>query len=759
MARTRRSHLQDRGRAIASESSRPTRTSARSHPPVQYGEDSSSDQESVSSASGAGDTLGSDVDDSDDVDEQLDNETLSVPHAHRLRQSNRSSGSPAQLRRSRRGAAQATLGSSFSITKPAIRQNTQKGKSKISSIKSRKGSSPKSSHTSKKRRLAPKSPDPPLYQGNIPDWRDPRMPYAAWTDIFYYAALSGGYDTLNVNWLIDAATTCRAFSEAALTAIYRNPPITNSRKAKRLATLLERSPSETRLNYRAKVESLYLDIQVIPQSVIYGIIHPLPRLKELVFFTQHDQPPYRELDRTVRWHYPTDIFQALEPSSAQAEPADTKPFHTSLKSWEWSGRLLGGPVASPVDIGRIHQGPSFAYLSKVSFTNFQVPSLYKPRPKSGDEEHELALYNEDGAVIQSIANAISQLKFLKHLVFESSTVMNHRLLPLLPKDLIHLGLINCWEVRSEDFDAFLHSHGRHLRTLSLLHNQSLDMSFLTGLADVCPNLEELRMNLSYFRHHDSLSLVNNDADPLYENALLPHQIPKWPASLRVIDFEHIRHWSVETAEMFLRSLIDSAGNFPNLRHLAVKTMLNIPWKARANMRYEWRKRLERVFLRQYQPPSNHKPMRHPSAEARSSHQEKPRQKRRDSDGPSRRSTRIAAQVSDSDSRQSSNSKGLRNMRQKPTYRDPDTDEDEFDEPSDFEDKDEHMSDDNPQVKEMEEEAVSAIQGLCTTVAVVFDNQKPTELQYGMEDFMDEDRTESDGEWDGDQDDEDPAYAW
>lgn len=634
-------------------------------------------------------------------------------------------------------------------------------------------------NASKKRRKSAEVKEAPttVIDSNeiIPDWRDARIPHGAWIDIFYYAAVSGGYDSLNVNWLIDAATICTQFSEAALTAIYRSPPITTPGKARRLTALLDRPPSETRHNYRVKIESIYVDVAVVPQNVLYKLIHHLPRLRELVFFSQHDQPPYRELDQTVRWHFTQDIFEALEPGKTTARPDslsevnhdNLKPYPTVLRSWEWSEKLLGGPVASPRDIARIHQGPSFAHLTKLSFTNFQVPSLYKARPRPGDEEQELLLLAEDENAIQSIADAISQLKCLEHLVFESSTIMNHRLLALLPKGLVHLGLINCWEVRSEDLEAFLGSHGRHLRTLALLHNQSLDMSFLTSLADTCPKLEELRMNLSYFRHHNSLSLVNNDADPLYDHALLPGQTPTWPVTLRVIDFEHIRHWSVEAAEMFLQSLIDSAGSLPDLRHLAVKTMLNIPWKARANMRHEWRRKLDKIFLRPFEAPmqhtSLHKPRQPPAKEEEGSEhvREKQTSKRRACpDEPSRRSGRIAAQVSDSDSRNigNSKSKGLRGIN-RPTYRDPDTDDDEFESPR--EEDDEMVEAEAQSQDEAKKRALSmpVIQGRCTSVSVVFDNQKPTELQYGMEDFMDEDRGASDEEWDGDDDEDDVAYAW
>ncbi|KAF7543773.1 hypothetical protein G7Z17_g10467 [Cylindrodendrum hubeiense] len=743
-------------RASRTEESHPPRASTRSHPRIHYKDDSSSDGDDVSDSSlpSADDATESDLD--SDVPSASDTRFGSRPRRHTRRPATKPLTESHGSRRSARQAAIShpqtieTAPESISQSKPARRQPSRK----------RPNDSNKTPNVTKRRRMIHQQPEIPLPQGIIPDWRDPQMPYGAWTDIFYYAATTGGHDTLDVNWLINAATTCKAFSEPALTAIYRCPPITTPGKAKRLAALLERSPSETRFNYHAKIESVYIDIQVVPQSVLSKIVFPLPRLRELVFFTQYDQPPYRELGRTVRWHYLEDIFRALMPSTAQSEPTNEKPFHTALRSWEWSGRLLGGHVPTIQDITRVHRDPSFAHLTKLSFTNFQVPSLDKPRPKPGDEERELELFNEDCAVIDSIADAISQLQSLQHLVFESSTVMNHRLLSLLPKELTHFSLINCWEVKSDDLEMFLHAHGRNIRTLTLSHNQSLDMAFLPNLANACPHLEELRMNLSYFRLHETLSLVNNDSDPMYEVALLPHQIPKWPASLRVVDFEHIRHWSVETAEMFLHSLIDNAGNLPNLRHLAIKTMLNIPWKARADMRHQWRKKLDKVFLRRYEPPRTHTSLRQPPIDEVAPPPQEKQKKKRLSDPPSRRSTRLAVHASDSESRNSSNSKGRRSLG-RPTYQDPETDEDEFESSDDDGDDSPAPGDTGPQGQD---EGASApakpvIQGLCTTVSIVFDNQKPTELQYGMEDFMDEDRTESDGDWDGDQDDDEAAYAW
>ncbi|KAL6691924.1 hypothetical protein J3F84DRAFT_384745 [Trichoderma pleuroticola] len=570
-----------------------------------------------------------------------------------------------------------------------------------------------------------------------PDWTDPRIPYQFWVDVFLYARDNGGADPPSAHWFIQVATSCKALSEPALTAIYRCPTIRHASKARRLAALLERCPTETRFNYRRKIESLHIDIHVVPQGIISQLVRPLTRLRELIFYTPLDQPPYRELDSHIRWNYSEDIFLAL------ASPSDDsfaeQPTPTSLKSWEWSGRLLGGYVANVNDIVQVHQVPSFAHITRLSFTNFQVPSLrgLQQRPENDGDDLQSTL--EDNAVIDAMADAIAQLRYLKHLVFESSTVMTDRLLPLLPKDLHHLELINCWEIKSEDLAAFLLTHGNSLRALTLLHNQSLNLAFLTILEEACPNLRELRMNMSYFRHHDSF----NDADPMYDFALLPHQVPTWPSSIRLIDIEHIRNWFVDTAKMFIQSLVDNGRNLPNLRHLVIKTMLDIPWQARATLRSEIRPMVERVFLRKVEPLQDDMAIQQKNDTHEHARSRK-RKRTSSSTSPLRRSGRIEAHAHDSPRRSRRDNKLQRGQTGKGMYRVPDTDEDESD-MSEGSDSAVSNAEHSPAADE------PAIQGLCNTVNIVFDNQKVRELQYSMEDFLADDDESSGEEWDGDDD--------
>ncbi|KAF4587605.1 hypothetical protein GQ602_004298 [Ophiocordyceps camponoti-floridani] len=576
----------------------------------------------------------------------------------------------------------------------------------------------------------------------IPNWKDARITFDCWTNIFFFAATSASVDGLSTGWLVQAATSCQAFAEPALTALYRCPPIKNTLKAKRLAALLDRPPSETLFNYRVKVEALYINVHIVPQTLMYQLVHPLGRLKELLIYTPLDQPPYRELERNIRWQYAEDVFRSLAAAEADSSKAEAKSFPTILESWEWSGRFIGGYVADLMSVASIHETRSFSSLTKLSFTNFQLPSLANVRLRPDSDEEALRAEQEDGQVIEAVAHAISRLKYLDHLVFESSTVLNDRLLPLLPKNLAHLELINCWEVNSKDLAEFLITHGSRLRTLNLMHNQSLDLSFLTTLSETCPNLRELRINMSYYRHHESF----NDSDPMYEWALLPTQVPQWPPSLRVISIEHIRNWTVEAAEVLFQSLINSAPRLPCLRHLSIKTRLDIPWQVRATMRREWRATMETVFLRPTACPRPHTSLHTPITNDVQPPRAPKRRRTTATSPPSRRSGRIAA--ANVGSRISSSKRLRRRQQARPSYKDPDTDEDEaYEEDTDDEDAQNVSSADSA-----DGETGPTIQGLCETVNLQFDNQKVRELQWGMEDFLDlDDKVESEDEWEGDED--------
>jgi hypothetical protein len=401
-----------------------------------------------------------------------------------------------------------------------------------------------------------------------------------------------------------------------------------------------------------------------------------------------------------------------------------------------------GAVPTILDLTRIHRQPYFKHLTTLSFTNFQTPSLL------GLASNVTATQEEDADIVaaQAIAHAISVLPSLRHLMFEASTLVDHNLLPQLPTNLRHLTLINCWEVRSDIFATFLHTHGRNLRSLTLSHCQSLNLEFLTSLGAACPNLETLLMDLSYFSLHNSI----NDSEPMYDYVLLPDQVPHWPSSLRVLSLDNVKNCSAEIAKMFLSSLLQNAERLKDLRHIFVKMMLNIPWQERATMRTEWRERMEDVFLRKVEPPTDWSKIAEPAATDGES--ANPRKRKRRAASPARRSGRLSSKGRGS----RNDSKRLRHKDGRMDYRDPDTDHDnltsgteEDDDPVSSPDEDEDTTTGSGQY----------IQGLCNTVSILFDNQKPMELQYGMEDFRDSD-VDSEEEWNGDDDDEDDTvFVW
>ncbi|PVH80922.1 hypothetical protein DL98DRAFT_515065 [Cadophora sp. DSE1049] len=431
--------------------------------------------------------------------------------------------------------------------------------------------------------------------GVIPPWQS--LPYHILIQIFQFATYplyeEHTFQPLpSGRWLLSVARLCRDFAEPAFTVLYLSPPLVPMVQAHRLVDLLMADPLPMAFKYRQKVESLRIDVgQVVAYTLpgsglldLHGLIKELPRLTDLEFYHQKDMSPYRNLDDNVKWTYTESIFEALEYVNPSADPMrGDKTSICRLRSWRWSSRL-GGKKYSIEQISAIHLKPSFASMQKVAFVNYQVPFLKKDEE---DPEHEKVL-----------AKAINALPNLNHLIFESSTLVNAKLLPMLPTGLRNLELINCWEVIASDFAPFLLTHGRQLRCLTLNHNQSLSLAFLPMLGPGCPNLQVLRMNLTYYNLH----VTYRDSEPLYEHLLEPDQVPVWPSTIQTIELIQLRKWENEAAEVFFQSLLDSAEDLPDLRRLTIQAILNIGWRDRASFRDKWVGSLNRVFKRTSKPP-------------------------------------------------------------------------------------------------------------------------------------------------------------
>ncbi|KAM0277997.1 hypothetical protein ACHAQH_005451 [Verticillium albo-atrum] len=594
-----------------------------------------------------------------------------------------------------------------------------------------------------------------------PAWDSPLVTYYNWVAIMSYAAASDSPTGLEVNWLLDTARSCSLLAGPALDVLYRCPPLTNDHKARSLVALLARPPSLTYFNYRTKIRVLCIDtgmVTIHPQTSVspFSLMQNLINLEEIKLVHSSDDPPFRRRAETIRWQYPKELFEALGVAPDADADAGDKKYPTHLKGFYWNSRMMKRSFVDRVEkIKEIHTLPTFAYIRKIGFSNFQIPS-WSLRSTSQNESDEAVMARDlkDQEYSRSVAACLSSLKELEHLTFQSSSVVNASLLQHLPQKLKHLKIVNCWDVWSTYFANFLRSHGRHLESLILDHNQSLNLSFLTVLGVACPNLRELHMNLRYFRHYDAC----DDSDPLYETLLFPEQVPTWPASLQLIEFDNLRQWTVESATSFFQSLVDSARNLPMLRYLVVRCMLDIPWKTRSEFRQAWEPRLNKVFLR---PKTSPLPPTSATTRipAKSTTPKKPRKARKlGDDGPARQSGRIASKDSERSSRASSAAKALRSIKRR-RYEEPDSDEFDHEDSSDV-DMDASDADASEGASNKANFSPSTsdevfVQGLCTVVEIKLDNQKPREQQFAMEDFLDfedgDEDTEWDAEWDGQDD--------
>ncbi|CAK7229154.1 hypothetical protein SBRCBS47491_007151 [Sporothrix bragantina] len=636
--------------------------------------------------------------------------------------------------------------------------------------------------------IVKREPSPP--RSNRPPWAT--LPYFVLADIFAYGA--GPLDTIaSVRWLLGVSRTCKGFAEPALRALYRSPPMLTMNMAHNLVDHLAKDPSTTIYDYRQKVKTLSIDVGSLASRVYRGrhldiprLVSYCPGLVNLDLYHYKDMPPYREQTENLRWSYPETLFEVLgavppqetvesaggdtqdEGSSSSSNtavvsaPKAAAPTGVKLRSWRWNQRLMG-PNMTLDKMLAIHLSPTFAGLRKLSFVNYQRPSLNARDPE------DPAVIEADRQQAEDFTSLLNALPSLTHLSIESSTAANDLILPLMPKTLQHLELINCWDITADQFAEYLVTHGQALRELTLNYNQSLSLSFLSVLGTACPQLQVLRMNLTYYSQHATY----NDANPNYETLITPDQVPAWPAGIQVIELEHLRKWEPDAAEVFFKSLVDSAPHMPELRVLAIKAMLDIPWRQRCEMRDRWEATLERVFKRHVSLPKPANSLSYYDKQKKQ-HDTSPRSKAKarhvDSE-PSRRSHRIATHASSPSSRASSKSRGLRTMAPstRVSYREPDTDEDipssdDFNKEDDDEKVEKHGDNEDAEQSEGKmdvemsgSEGPSArpqknrpfVHGMCDVVDIRIDNQKPGEIQYRMVDFLDNDDSGSDDEWTGD----------
>lgn len=621
----------------------------------------------------------------------------------------------------------------------------------------------------------------------IPPWE--KLEWTILVKVFEYAGYPQSSKS-NVRWLLSAGLTCKTFLGPALKALYKcpMPQIISLNTGNKFANLIRELASDAGASAalarqdhrRTMVESLVVEVSSLPihsqtrNFDIGELILSLPSLSYVELYHDHDLPPYRRLDlKNKKWTYTTELLDAIK-LAGDGEAA------LRLKTWKWSERMMASSFHEQLQT--IHGWNTFSYLRNLTLVNFQVPSLDMQEKDVTPE-----VIAEDNAYIKLVASSLAPIAGLEHLVLESSTLVDGQFLSLLPKTIEHLEIINCWEVTADMLSEYLATHGQNFRRLTLLHNQSLNLTFLPVLGEHCPKLRELNVDLLTFNHHE----YYKDSDPFYDHLLTADHVPHWPETMQVIEIEQMDKWDLPAAEVFFQSFVDQAHKLPQLRHLAVKARLDVPWRQRSEFRDRWVRKLKSVFVAKTPKPRPFHSLIQWPLDGEANRQAKFPNPKKQGEGedaevaPPRRSTRVVPRVvapapppASSEGNRRKRKRSLtsapRDLRQRKrvdlSYRDPDTDDDlDLEESSEDDEEDAqqdpmHLSSPpaSPSPSALSEDG-AFVHGLCEVVNIRFDNEKPREFRYAVEDFLDEQTQNSsdDAEWTSDRemDDDDDNYAW
>lgn len=591
------------------------------------------------------------------------------------------------------------------------------------------------------------------------------LPYEILLQIFQYAS-QPLCDNLfqaspSVTWLLRAALVCKTFAEPALSALYYAPPLTPPVRARGLFLHLATQGETSTLNYRNKVK--YLEIEATSILLQKSDGHEPLSLEQLVKFTPQlrgigihllsDQPQYRS-----QFH-----LTSRRPGPVYKKQMVDALIHTevSLLTWKWNFKFNRSVTTqnsfSWKGLKDIHLQSPFQSLLALAIVRYDAMTCI--------EEHKL------GGALRALPN-------LKRLSLDSFSSPKGKLLPLLPRELDSLQITSWLELTSDMLHPFLLTHGSNLKELILDHNQSLSIAFLVDLAEACPLLEVLKMDMTF---HSSFATFA-DTEPKFGALLLPCALPTWPTTLQTIELLHLRKWYSTSAEMFIGSLVDSASTLLQLRRLVLKTSIEIGWRDRATFRGRWIGKLRKVFLRHSPPPTVSAPLigaisdgnlnigpssklsenektapRRPGLRERGtqriSHVEVSRSvvgTESDSDAPiipraMRRSNRLKEQDADDSYGAASGSVSLaRRSKDRSSRLASQSTE------GDGESQTAEGGNDNGDL---------FIQGMCDVVDIRIDNLRPAQMQYSENDFLD-DEISGDEEWNGDDGlVADGGYAW
>lgn len=506
----------------------------------------------------------------------------------------------------------------------------------------------------------------------------------------------------SVTWLLSAMRVCKAFSEPAITVLYRDPPLWTLERPHGLLEVLKKPKNEKLFDYNVKVKRLHFDVV---RSLAYtspgrgafdiaNLIPYVPQVEEIEIFDSMQKPLLGGLGKSFRWTYSEKTLLSLEENNIH------------LKSWQWDANLCSWPSGrSKVDwIADFHSRKLFRSLRKVTLVNFNLDTL------GSKERHKLALDS------LAVCEQLSDLPDLRQLVCDSSDLVDEVFLKFVPICLTYLSLSNCVSLSAESLLTFLENCGSQLLEIHLTHNQSLNLSFLPCLGESCPVLQVLKINMNYYK--GSLQ----DSEPAFNELIRVEEVPTWPSTLQTLEMVHLRQWSTEAATMFFTSLITAAPALPDLRRLVLKAILNIGWRDRVHFREEWIGKVEKVFKRVCPDPDPFLMTIRMFRQWKEKQASEIQLVDRASDGhlPLRDEAHEAYIM------------GRRSLRKRHNISD--------------HDEDRTLMEKRRNTVEFDD---LYIQGMCEVVDIRIDNLRPAESQFTEGDFLDSEKSEEDdGEWNG-----------
>ena len=411
------------------------------------------------------------------------------------------------------------------------------------------------------------------------------LPYHILELIFDYASYPLTAENFAPNpssfWLLRMAKLCRGFAEPALTVLYTSPPLFPPTRVESLITTLSAQDEKSFMNYKAKIRNIDVEaVEILNKRtdagawvLLWGLLPHVPKLQRIGIHLLSDNAKYqhRLANRRIGYAaYSADLLDHLTHAKVQ------------LREWIWNQDLQTSGFRTS-ELAAIHLSPSFQTIQSLKLVNIlQVRVL-------------------DQTVGLDLEQALKALPNLRHLSFWRADILDHMDLSRLPGGLHTLEITDS-PIESVHIHAFLRANGGSLRTLILDHNQHLNLSWMQGLAEYCPNLEHLKMDLIY---HSPFIVVSN-IEPQYDALLEPFETPTWPPKLRTIELYHLRKWSVSAAGNFLQSLVDASSTLPDLRTIRIKASINESgWRERKDFKDKWIETLDKVFRYDAPPPNPH----------------------------------------------------------------------------------------------------------------------------------------------------------